>query len=94
MSPVSTQVAGTFEYKLGEGDSAEMFASDFQDLAWDGKTWTWQNVSMTTPTADINAAIQAYDPDFYSWLSSIDALNTDIYGNSRGENSWPGSYQK
>ena len=94
MSPVSTQVAGTFDYQLGEGDSAEMFAEDFQDLAWDGNAWTWENTSMTTPTANVNAAIQAYDPDFYAWLSSIGALNTDIYGNPRGDNSWPGSYQK
>ena len=94
MSPVSTQVAGTFEYRLGEGDSSDMFASDFPELEWDGKTWIWENTTMTTPTASVNAAIQAYDADFYTWLSSIGALGKDCYGNPRGENSWPGSYQK
>ena len=94
MSPVTSQVAGTFEYRIGEGDNLEMYASNFNGLSWDGKTWIWENASMTTPIASVNAAIQEYDPDFYAWLSSIDALNRDLYGNPRGENSWPGSYQK
>lgn len=94
LSPVTTQVKGTFSYAPGTGDNLTLYASDFSALAWDGRTWKWENSDRTAPTADVNSAIQAADSEFYTWLSGIGALGKDIDGRDRGENSWPGSYQK
>ena len=94
MSPASTQVAGTFTYNQGEGDQLTLSSNDFEGLSWDGAAWIWNNSDMTAPTSEINEAIQNHDPAFHAWLTSIEALGKDIYGNDRGDKSWPGSYQK
>lgn len=93
-SPITTQTIGTFNYVLGTGDDTNLYASNFDGLTLSGKAWVWNNTNMTARTADVNAEIQKFDPAFYEWLSSIDALGKDIYGTQRGESSWPGSYQK
>lgn len=95
LSPVTSQTPNTFTYTAGQGDRLTVYSKDLPGLDWDGTTWKWDASSLggLAATADVNAAIEAFDADFYSWLGSIDARGKDINGRDRGSNSWPGAYQ-
>ena len=79
------------------GSGHDYFAKPGYFGALDGYMWngtmTGTNSNMFAPTADVNAAIQTADADFYSWLQSVGALGVDIKGKNRGTTSWPGCYQ-
>ena len=92
---------------VGSGENATDFkgTSDyFGGLSWTGGTswndtyWAWNgtlaggsNTNKAT-LSSVNSAIQSANADFYSWLDSIDALNRDGRGMSRGTTTWPGAY--
>ena len=95
MSPVTSQTSGAFTYTAGPGDRLTTYLGDLPNLYWDGTAWNWDASSLSglAATADVNAAIEAFDAVFHSWLGSIGALGRDINGKERGSNSWPGAYQ-
>ena len=95
MSPATSQTEGTFSYVPGKGDRLDMYSKDLPGLVWEENVWKWDASSSGTllPTTEVNSAILAADPDFYSWLNGIGALGKDMAGNSRGDISWPGAYQ-
>jgi len=66
--------------------------------SWNDSYWGWNgtlaggsNLNKAS-LSDVNAAIQSANADFYSWLDSIDALNKDGRGMTRGSSTWPGAY--
>ena len=69
--------------------------------AWNNCYWSWNGTlasgsDLTFDTAaNIKAAIQAADSDFYSWLETVEGLTKDGRGNSRPASGqwWPGAYQ-
>ena len=69
--------------------------------AWNNCYWSWNGTlasgsDLTFDTAaNIKAAIQAADSDFYSWLETVEGLTKDGRGNARPASGqwWPGAYQ-
>lgn len=65
--------------------------------AWDKYYWSWNgtmtgtNNTMAT-LANVNKKIQDLAPDFYDWLGTVDGLNKDCRGKTRGTYTWPGAY--
>ena len=92
-SPVNNNA----DWGADTGSGHDYFAKSGYFGALDGYMWngtmTGTNSNMFAPTADVNAAIQTADSDFYNWLQDVGALGVDISGKNRGTTSWPGCYQ-
>ncbi len=97
MSPVTTQIPGSFTYTPGTGDDLKVTSASFPGLKWDGQCWAWDGgyagSAALAQTAAVGEAIRKFDADFHAWLQSVDALGKDMRGHERGAVSWPGSYQ-
>lgn len=59
---------------------------------WNGALTGGENTNMAN-LADVKAAIQTADADFYTWLNSLGALDKDARGEARAATTWPGAYE-
>ena len=87
-----------------ENPTSSGFTTDsFAGLTWNASQcyWSWNgtmtsgaNTNKITKDEFVSTLNDAL-PEFKTWLESIDALDKDQLGNSRGNGEWwPGSYQK
>ena len=87
-----------------EDPTSSGFTSDsFGELTWNASKcyWSWNgtmtggaNTNKITKDQFVSTLNDAL-PEFKTWLESINALDKDQLGNSRGNGEWwPGSYQK
>ena len=95
-------------YTTGQGDATDYrgTSSYFGGLnyvaganpSWDNCYWSWNGTLVAGSNKEkatlenVNNTIKTADSNFHSWLNSIGALNKDGRGKSRGNNTWPGSY--
>ncbi len=87
-----------------ENPTSSDFTRDyFGGLTWNADKCYWSWNGTMTGGANTNkitkdefvATMNTAAPEFKTWLESIDALDKDQLGNSRGSGEWwPGSYQK
>ena len=71
--------------------------------AWNNCYWSWNGTLASgsdldfDTAANIKAAIQSADSDFYTWLGTVGGLTKDGRGNDRPDSDsakwWPGAYQ-